>query len=154
MYKNCQSERYNKNYNNNRYYEILQNQKLSNNYYNDSHRLNNNKLQNMTKLEKNKSSSMDKLNIDKNIYSYKNDQTNYNNNNYNNNYNEEDLDIELESVSTKIPINDFNIDNEKKNIYENSETKYKYRMVNNDNNHDYKTCSSLIRKKYLKFKGI
>ena len=151
MYNNCQSEKYDKNYNNNKYFEILQNQKITNNYCNDNYKLNNNKIKNMEKLKKNKSSSIDKLNIDNidnNIYSYKNEQANYNNT-----YNEEDLDIELDSVSTKIPINDFYIDsNEKKNIFENSEMKYKYKIINTNNKNGCKTCSPLIRKKKSKIK--
>ena len=146
MYNNCQSERYEINYNNDRYYEILQNHKLSTNYYNDNNKLNNNKLKNKNKLEKNKSTSMDKVSENNNSYSYESGHTNYMNN-----YNEEDLDIELDSVSTKIPINDFYIDNkEKNNVYENSEEKYKYKKINNHNKNSFKTCSPLIRKKKSK----
>jgi hypothetical protein len=131
------------------YYDNMYNQKANNDYFQ-----NNNldiKKFNFKKFGKHKSSSLDRINID-NIYSLKNTQNN-------NNYNEEDLDIELDAISTKIPINEFYVDNNNenekraKNIYDYSDTRNNYtkKITNENNKNEFKTCTpSLIKKKRSK----
>ena len=140
MYNICQNQYSGNNINNNRNY----NQKSQNDYYCENSQIKNYKLRNFKKLDKNISRSMEKINID-NIYSFKKAQSSKINNN-----SDEDLDIELEAISTKIPINDFYIDNnergkerETSTFYDYSETKYKY---NNMNEEDFKACSPLFKK--------
>ena len=123
MYNICESDR-NEN-DNNRYYQNIQKQRYKSEYYYENNNneiyTKKNNMKNFRKLDKkHKCNSLDKINIENyKIFSFKDDITNYNKN-YNNNYNnngsfEEDLDIELESVSTKIPIKQFYLSNKEKN---------------------------------------